>query len=322
MGGENVSEEESSSNNQNKTVDALALLDGKKDQLTVESDFSKCDKGSGECQTTKHPRDTEAGAGRIENMQIASIQTQKGKSKYIKTTINQYDLMPRVQLDLSTFRTYWTKAMVADRTSPPLANSRITKIIERVSQFFWYCKNVKQLIPTFELVEDIVPVEQFVDFLQADSKRGMGTVVLIIQAVIHVAKFNNCSNFFNFDESPSIRKLRNIQAGLFRLYERRRNMANPNQTRGKIKLSWTEILDIVRKLTNTYESFDENKVEVGRLLHNIMHFLHQPVSASPNRNIDYMKLILVDRRSEDDDKMNDEFMPENQCDILFIISYP
>ena len=39
-----------------------------------------------------------------------------------------------------------------------------------------------------------------------------------------------------------------------------------------------------------------------------------PVSASPNRNIDYMKLILVDRRTEDDDKMNDEFMPGNQCD--------
>ena len=61
--GENVNEEESSSNNQNNTVDGLALLDCKKDQLTVESDFSNNDKGSGECQTTKHPRDTKAGAG-------------------------------------------------------------------------------------------------------------------------------------------------------------------------------------------------------------------------------------------------------------------
>ena len=44
-----------------------------------------------------------------------------------------------------------------------------------------------------------------------------------------------------------------------------------------------------------------------------------PVSASPNRNKDYMKLTLVDRRSEDDDKMNDEFMPENQCDGNYLI---
>ena len=61
MGVENVSEEESYSNNQNKIVDALAYSDGKKGQLTVGSDFSNCDTGS-ECQTTKHPRDTEAGA--------------------------------------------------------------------------------------------------------------------------------------------------------------------------------------------------------------------------------------------------------------------
>ena len=196
-------------------------------------------------------------------MQIASTQTQRGKSKCTRKTIDQHDLMPRVQADLSKFRAYWTKAIVADRTSPPLANSTMAKIIERVSQFFWYCKNVKQLIPTFELVEDIVLVEKFVDFLQADSKRSMGTVALIIQALIHAAKFNNRSNFFNFDEIPSIRKLRNIQAGLLRLYERRRKMANPNQTKGKIKLFWTEILDFVRKLINTYESFDGNKVEEG-----------------------------------------------------------
>ena len=317
MGGENVSEEESCSNNQNRTVDALALSDGKKDQLTVGSEFVSCDKGS-ECQTTKHPRDTKVGAERIENMQIASTQTQRGKSKRTRKTIDQHDLMPRVQADLSKFRTYWKKAIVADRTSPPLANSTMAKIIERVSQFFWYCKNVKQLIPTFELVEDIALVEQFVDFLQADSKRSMGTVALIIQALIHVAKFNNRSNFFNFDEIPSIRKLRNIQAGLLRLYERGRKMANPNQTKGKIKLFWTEILDIVRKLINTYESFDGNKVEEGRLLHDITLTL-MLVSASPNRNIDYMKLILVDRRFDDDDKMNDEFMPENQCDANYLI---
>ena len=61
MGVENVSKEESYSNNQNKIVDALAYSDGKKGQLTVGSDFSNRDTGS-ECQTTKHPRDTEAGA--------------------------------------------------------------------------------------------------------------------------------------------------------------------------------------------------------------------------------------------------------------------
>ena len=134
MGGENVSEEESCSNNQNRTVDALALSDGKKDQLTVGSEFVSCDKGS-ECQTTKHPRDTKVGAERIENMQIASTQTQRGKSKRTRKTIDQHDLMPRVQADLSKFRTYWKKAIVADRTSPPLANSTMAKIIERVLQF-------------------------------------------------------------------------------------------------------------------------------------------------------------------------------------------
>ena len=36
-------------------------------------------------------------------------------------------------------------------------------------------------------------------------------------------------------------------------------------------------------------------------------------------NIDYMKPILVDRRSEDDDKINDEFMLENQYNGNYLI---
>ena len=68
-------------------------------------------------------------------MQIASTQTQRGKSKCTRKTIDQHDLMPRVQADQSKFRAYWTKAIVADRTSPPLANSTMAKSLKGYHNF-------------------------------------------------------------------------------------------------------------------------------------------------------------------------------------------
>ena len=50
----------------------------------------------------------------------------------------------------------------------------------------------------------------------------------------------------DFHKVGSVNKVRNLQAGLLRLSERGKKMADPVNTKSKLKLMWTEILDVVR----------------------------------------------------------------------------
>lgn len=298
---------------------ALTAPSAQNYEILYETDFSRCDK---EIKVNKAEKEektkTKENVRHICDEQNESTQTEIVKSKRSRKTIDFHDLSPNVQADLSMLKKYWTKSIAADRNSPPLAESTMKKVCERISQFFWYCKYVKEILPTLALVEDISLVEQFVEYLQTNPKKSTGTVALAIQSLLYAAKFNNRSNFFRLDEILSIRKLRNIQAGLLRMYDHKRKMSNPSQNKGKLKLFWTEILDIVRKLISTYESFNGNCMDEGRLLHDIVLTL-MLVSASPNRNIDYMKLILIDRRLDDKPIDDDELMEENKCTANYLI---
>ena len=53
----------------------------------------------------------------------------------------------------------------------------------------------------------------------------------------------------------SVNKIRNLQAGLLHLYEQGKKMADPVNTKSKMALMWTEILDVVSKLVSASEDF-------------------------------------------------------------------
>ena len=81
-----------------------------------------------------------------------------------------------------------------------------------------------------------------------------GTAALIVKALLYVAKYRNKSYFADdFHKVESVNKIRNLQAGLLRLYERGKKMADPVNKKSKLKLMLTEILDVVRKLVSAWE---------------------------------------------------------------------
>ena len=89
-----------------------------------------------------------------------------------------------------------------------------------------------------------------------------GTAALIVQALLYVAKYRNKSHFADdFHKVESVNKIRNLQAGLLRLYEQGKKMADPVNKKSKLKLMWIEILDVVRKLVSAWEDFSGGKVK-------------------------------------------------------------
>ena len=137
-----------------------------------------------------------------------------------------------------------------------------------------------------------------------------GTAALIVQALLYVAKYRNKSHFADdFHKVESVNKIRNLQAGLLRLYERGKKMADPVNKKSKLKLMWKEILDVVRKLVSAWEDFSGDKVQKARLIHDLLLILFL-VTVSPNRNLHHMRLEIKDLRAKKN-REEDEFDHNN-----------
>ena len=150
----------------------------------------------------------------------------------------------------------------------------------------------------------------FIKYLIKEKGVSHGTAALIVQALLYVAKYRNKSHFADdFQKVGSVKKIRNLQAGLLRLYERGKKMADPVNKKSKLKLMWTEILDVVRKLVSAWEDFSGGKVQKARLIHDLLLILFL-VTVSPNRNLDHMRLEIKDLRAKKN-REEDEFDHNN-----------
>ena len=119
---------------------------------------------------------------------------------------------------------------------------------------------------------------------------------MIVQVLLYVAKYRNKSHITDdFYKVEAVNKIRNLQAGLLRLYERGKKMPDPVNKKSKLQLMWTEILDVVRKLVSAWVDFSGGKVQKARLIHDLLLILFL-VTVSPNRNLDHMRLEIKDLR--------------------------
>lgn len=199
-------------------------------------------------------------------------------------------------IDLSKFRKFWSKHLVAERPTAHLAPSTLCKILNRITQYFFFLSAILKKPPHLKDCENIDSIMCFINYLIKERNVTHGTAALFVQSLLYVAKYRNKSHFADdFKKVESVNKIRNLQAGLLRLYERGKKMADPENTKSKLKLMWTEILDVVRTLIKIVEEFSGGKIQEARQIHDLVLVLFV-VSVSPNRNLDHMRLEIKDLR--------------------------
>ena len=221
---------------------------------------------------------------------------------------------------LSKFRKFWSKHLVAERPTAHLAPSTLKKILNRITQYFFYLSTILKKEPLLDDCENITRISSFIEYLIKERSVSHGTAGLIVQALLYVAKYMNKSHFTDdFRKVESVNKMRNLQAGLFRLYERGKKMADPENTKSKLKLVWTEILDVVRKVVNAFEHFSGGKIQEARLVHDLVLILFL-VTVSPNRNLDHMRLEIVDLRWKRDVKIHELSHSDAESNYLVLLN--
>ena len=163
---------------------------------------------------------------------------------------------------MSGFRKFWSKHLVPEHATAHLSSSSLCKVLNRITQYFSYLSAILKKKPLLEDCENISNMMSFIKYLIKEKGVSHGTAALIVQALLYVAKYRNKSHFADdFHKAESVNKIRNLQAGLLRLYERGKKMADPVNKKSKLKLMWTEILDVVRKLVSAWEDFSGGKVK-------------------------------------------------------------
>ena len=211
---------------------------------------------------------------------------------------------------LSGFRKFWSKHLVPERSTAHLSSSTLCKVLNRITQYFSYLSTILKKKPLLEDCENISNIMSFIKYLIKEKGVSHGTAALIVQALLYVVKYRNKSHFADdFQKVESVKKIRNLQAGLLRLYEPGKKMADPVNKKSKLKLMWTEILDVVRKLVSAWEDFSGGKVQKARLIHDLLLILFL-VTVSPNRNLDHMRLEIKDLRAKKN-REEDEFDHNN-----------
>ena len=211
---------------------------------------------------------------------------------------------------MSGFRKFWSKHLVPERATAHLSSSTLCKVLNRITQYFSYLSAILKKKPLLEDCENISNIMSFIKYLIKEKGVSHGTAALIVKALLYVANYRNKSHFADdFHKVESVNKIRNLQAGLLRLYERGKKMADPVNKKSKLKLMWTEILDVVRKLVSAWEDFSGGKVQKARLIHDVLLILFL-VTVSPNRNLDHMRLEIKDLRAKKN-REEDEFDHNN-----------
>ena len=76
-------------------------------------------------------------------------------------SLRKEEMSPELLSDINEIRRFYSPELNYDRDSSALQNVTIDEMLERLSEFMWYLKNVKKVDPKFSYCADAEIVQQF-----------------------------------------------------------------------------------------------------------------------------------------------------------------
>ena len=222
-----------------------------------------------------------------------TVQKPTGRARH---TLRNEELSQTLHHEISQLWKFWTCELNAKRSTPAISESTANKMDERLRQYLYFLYHHKKLdnLCSLHICTDANLWTDYLEYLSNERKLSKGTQALMIQSILYVCKWLG-SNSGEICYTASISGLRNLQSQLQRSYEHIRRMQKTSQHR-KLKLHWSEVLDCIRRLKYEFETFSGcSKVEKARLCRDLMILLLFS-SVSPNRNLDFILIRILDSR--------------------------
>lgn len=221
-------------------------------------------------------------------------------------SLSNEEMSPELLSDINEIRRFYSSELNYDRDGSALQNVTIDKMVERLSRFLWYLRNVKKVDPKFSYCADAEVVQQFSNYMMDSRSVKAVTCSRYISAFINVLKVPSVSSQIK-DLTDSVDKVRAIQRQLERLA--RRDKVDDIAKKPAIeKVVYSELLELCRELK--WEVSEKTGLDQARSCMNLCLLLLY-CSANPGRVKEYISLRLYGGQNSDECR-NQNFLCFNQ----------
>ena len=221
-------------------------------------------------------------------------------------SLSSEEMSPELLSDINEIRRFYSSELNYDRDGSALQNVTIDKMVERLSRFMWYLKNVKKVDPKFSYCADAEIVQQFSNYMMDSRSVKAVTCSRYISAFINVLKVPSVSSQIK-DLTDSVDKVRAIQRQLERL-ARRDKVDDLAKQPALEKVVYSELLELCRELK--WEVSEKTGLDQARSCMNLCLLLLY-CSANPGRVKEYISLRIYGGQNSDECR-NQNFLCFNQ----------
>ena len=210
-------------------------------------------------------------------------------------SLSKEEMSPELLSDINEIRRFYSSELNYDRDGSALQNVTIDKMLERLSRFMWYLKNVKKVDPKFSYCADAEIVQEFSNYMINSRSVKAVTCSRYVSAFINVLKVPSVSSQIN-DLTDAVEKVRSIQRQLERLAKRDKVDDLAKQPALE-KVVYSELLELCRELK--WEVSEKTGLDKARSCMNLCLLLLY-CSANPGRVKEYISLRIYGGQNSDD----------------------
>ena len=233
----------------------------------------------------------------------------------------------QLQDEMKELRKFYERTLNPNRRGPPFAKATLDKLKERVLCFFFYCKNVKNMIDlSLSLFSDTNIYTDYLEFLKEERMLKPTTLVAHIIVAINVVKFNISQSSPSL--SPALSPVVETYHSFQRQFQREGIMLAKRSKEGLTSKStkqfyFEHVLETLRSLRDKY--FESTGLVKNRNLHDFV-LLATFVRGIPGRSKELRTMRLFDEREKGApfDYANIDsgnFIVFQQDDLVFVLQF-
>ena len=166
-------------------------------------------------------------------------------TRVLKESEMSSDLLSLMQ----QLKNFYSRDINLRREGSALQESTLSKMVERISAFFWFAKRVKGIEPSLSLCGDPSTIQEFIQFATEKRKIKAVTASRYISAFLNAVKFLNAqAGERGAIGESSMAQMRSLQRQLEALARKERLFKQAATPLAERKIVYPEILELCREL--------------------------------------------------------------------------
>lgn len=292
---------------QNETDSEITAFSTENDQL--EPTNTQCDTKT---QCNEH---FDARLGEMRSDTEVLAETDKRNEKRKCTVLTESEMTPELRSEIHKLRRFYSQVFNFDRQGSPLRPSTLQKIIQRISGYLWFAKNVKGITPGLSLCGNPRLVQEFVTFVTERRNLKPITASRYVSAFLSVVKVLNADEHSQSVNTISEDRLRAIQRQLETASRKERLAIQATKPLVEKKIVYPELLELCRELR--WQLDELSGIEQARCGMNLS-ILLMYCSANPGRVKEYVTLRIYSGQSPEECQ-DQNFICFNEDDSVVLL---